>query len=277
MPVLDTFRFSQSNLQDFIDCPRRFELRHLLHIAWPALESEPIIERENHRRAGELFHQMTHQYFVGVPKDQIVTSGTDEKVRTWWDRFCSSETIQKIPFPRYPEFVLSGLLGGYRLLAKFDLVSEDSGGNFSIFDWKTQIKLPGKAWLHEKIQTRLYPCLLVMAGKHLNQNEEIMAKKVEMIYWFPEHPQKAVVFKYSAEQFVEDLAFLETLIRRIAGLNLGSFLATDDERKCSFCNYRSYCDRGQRAGNWEDDEFNLEGEPPLPFDIDFDQIEEISF
>ena len=40
------FRFSQSSLQDYVDCRRRFQLRYLQNLAWPALQSEPALENE---------------------------------------------------------------------------------------------------------------------------------------------------------------------------------------------------------------------------------------
>ena len=49
------FHFSQNNLQDFVDCPRRFELLHVLHLPWPAIQSEPVLEPVSytHLRAHE--------------------------------------------------------------------------------------------------------------------------------------------------------------------------------------------------------------------------------
>ena len=35
------FAFSQSSLQDYMDCPRRFQLRYLDRLIYPAAESEP--------------------------------------------------------------------------------------------------------------------------------------------------------------------------------------------------------------------------------------------
>ncbi|PJF28501.1 MAG: PD-(D/E)XK nuclease family protein, partial [Phototrophicales bacterium] len=51
------FQFSQSNLQDYIDCPRRFELRHIQHLHYPSIESEPQLDREAHQRRGVAFHR----------------------------------------------------------------------------------------------------------------------------------------------------------------------------------------------------------------------------
>ena len=40
------FQFSQRSLQDYVDCRRRFELRYLQNLAWPAVEAEPHLEQE---------------------------------------------------------------------------------------------------------------------------------------------------------------------------------------------------------------------------------------
>ena len=40
------FDFSQASLQDYIDCARRFQLRYLQQLHWPAPQAEPIRENE---------------------------------------------------------------------------------------------------------------------------------------------------------------------------------------------------------------------------------------
>jgi hypothetical protein len=40
------FQFSQGSLQDYVDCRRRFQLRYLDQLAWPAVEAEPLLEHE---------------------------------------------------------------------------------------------------------------------------------------------------------------------------------------------------------------------------------------
>ena len=70
MPIeLNTL--SQSSLQDYNDCPRRFELRYLQHLAYPAIETEPALENEKHQREGENFHRLVQQYFIGIPEKQL--------------------------------------------------------------------------------------------------------------------------------------------------------------------------------------------------------------
>ena len=59
MPLPPDFQFSQSSLQDFETCPRRFELRYLQRLSWPAIESEPIQVAERLAQLGADFHRPT--------------------------------------------------------------------------------------------------------------------------------------------------------------------------------------------------------------------------
>ena len=52
---------------------------------------------------------------------------------------------------------------------------------------------------------------------------------------------------------------------------------TDDGRRCSFCVYRSLCDRGVEAGEMGASEDDLDEEKALEIDLDFEQIAEIEF
>lgn len=55
------FTFSQSSLQDYFDCPRRFELRYIDRLNWPAVEAEPALENERRLREGTYFHRLAQQ------------------------------------------------------------------------------------------------------------------------------------------------------------------------------------------------------------------------
>ena len=50
---------------------------------------------------------------------------------------------------------------------------------------------------------------------------------------------------------------------------------TDDVAKCNYCPYRSFCNRGVKAGDGLDAELETEAEEL--FDINFEQIGEIEF
>ena len=73
------FQFTQSNLQDYLDCPRRFELRYILRQDWPALQTEPEMEQEQHMLRGHLFHQLVHQLLIGLPPFSLAPASTSRK------------------------------------------------------------------------------------------------------------------------------------------------------------------------------------------------------
>ena len=54
-----------------------------------------------------------------------------------------------------------------------------------------------------------------------------------------------------------------------------SYPLTEDRTKCLYCPYRSYCERGVRAGDAEQAEAEMEAEEL--FNINFEQIGEIEF
>jgi hypothetical protein len=270
-------KFTQSNLQDFFDCPRRFELRYLLQLKWPAVQTEPELEQENHLRQGQNFHQLVHQHLLGQPVDHLSLQINDPDLQTWWENYLRSEPTAGITGIRYPEFTLSAPFEGFRLLAKYDLLIVDEDHKAVIFDWKTSRHHPAHRTLQQRIQTRLYPFLLVKAGMNLNGGQPIHPEEVEMIYWFAEEPDKPEHFTYTVDQFQQDQEFLSGLIREINQREPGNFLLTADDKQCRFCNYRSLCDRGIKPGkniDWEDEPWPGS---ERPFGLDFEQIAEIEF
>ena len=91
MTLPEGFLFSQSNLQDYVDCQRRFQLRHMLHLAWPAVEAEPYLENERLIDQGAKFHKIVHQHLIGVPDDQISnTIVGNEIMQLWWSNYLHS-------------------------------------------------------------------------------------------------------------------------------------------------------------------------------------------
>ena len=74
MSLPDDFQFSQSSLQDFETCARRFQLRYLRQLSWPAVESEPIQEAERLAQLGADFHRLVHQHLVGIDEETLTAS-----------------------------------------------------------------------------------------------------------------------------------------------------------------------------------------------------------
>jgi CRISPR/Cas system-associated exonuclease Cas4 (RecB family) len=279
MNLPEGFQLSQSSLQDFVDCRRRFLLRYIQGLAWPAIVTEPVLENEHYLRQGELFHQMAHQYWVGVPAEQLSALTHDEELQRWWENFILSIPVLKGDHDLLAissEVILSSPFGGYRLEAKYDLLRVSSQGEATILDWKTSRKRSKREWLANRLQTRVYPYLLARSGAQFNQGRPILPEQIEMVYWFADFPEQPERFAYSDRQFQDDELYLLGLVAEIQRLEENDFLMTDQSERCGYCVYRSLCDRGVEAaaldemgGDWVGGERGIS--------LDFEQIAEIEY
>jgi len=278
MTLPENFDFTQSNLQDYLDCPYRFNLRYIRHAKWPALIVQDALEFEQRGLTGGRFHRLIQQYLLGIPEDRLTEQAVADpspEMMTWWEDF-----LQNVPpwldGTRFVETILSTGLAGHRLVAKYDLVLVQPSGKLVIFDWKTSQKRPKEQWLAERIQTRLYRFLLAHSGSVLSGAAEISPEQIEMNYWFTSQPEIPINLPYTSSQAEQDLAFFTGLIQEISNLPDDGFSRTADLAQCKYCIYRSHCDRGTVAGDLEQFE-DLEPTPLEEDELDFDQIEEIAF
>jgi CRISPR/Cas system-associated exonuclease Cas4 (RecB family) len=256
MGLTSDFQFSQSNLQDYAICRRRFQLRHLLKLAWPGVEVEPALEHERLLLLGAVFHGMIHQAILGIPSDRLLRMAREPELKIWWDNF-QAYGMQDLPGEVSPEVMLSTTVRGFRVLAKYDLIAIHEDGRLVIVDWKTTLKRPSRAALMNRLQSKVYPYLLVRAGNHLVQADHIVPEQIEMIYWFAEHPQMPERFKYDQHKFQQDENELSSMIEEIAGLDEDQFNLTENEQFCTSCLYRSLCQRGVIAGpidSWSEEQ-----------------------
>jgi hypothetical protein len=74
-----SFTFSQFSLQDYYDCPRRFQLRYIEQLKWPAVETEPVLENERHQQEGQLFHRMVQQHQIGLSDGKLAGMNSFEQ------------------------------------------------------------------------------------------------------------------------------------------------------------------------------------------------------
>jgi CRISPR/Cas system-associated exonuclease Cas4 (RecB family) len=278
MILSENFDFTQSNLQDYVDCPYRFYLRYIKHTKWLALMVDDAHDFEKRTQAGARFHRLVQQYFSGVPEERInqfVNADPLPELAIWWDNFLS-DIPSKLLGVQLVERVLSTHLTGYRLLAKYDMILIMDQKGLIIFDWKTSSKKPHKQRLLQKIQTRLYRYILVQAGAAL-KIDDIVPSQVTMTYWFASFPQTPISLPYDQESFEKDEVFFTRLIEEIRDNKESDFSRTSDTRKCRYCVYRSHCDRGVKAGDLGSfEDFDLAGEQD-ELDIDFENIQEIEF
>ena len=269
------FTFSQSSLQDYADCPRRFQLRFLDRLLYPAAESEPALENERHQQEGQYFHRLAQQYLLGIPVEKLARLANTPNLQRWWENFVHATDLaglKDLP-DLYPELTLSAPLGDYRLVAKYDLIAITEDEKLVIYDWKTYRKRPRDEWLSARWQTRVYRAMLVAAGSQLNGGKPIVPERCEMVYWFANYPDDPARFPYNEAQYKRDWDTLVKLTEEIR--TASSFPLTDDRQMCSYCTYRSYCDRGIQAGSLDAIEAEMEAESL--FDVNFEQIGEIEF
>lgn len=270
MILPDNFLFTQNNLQDYQDCPRRFYLRYILNQDWPAVESEPVKEQEELIAVGEKFHLMAQQYFAGIPRSVIEATIEDPFLSEWWNRFVQLEIIT-IPGRKISETLFTIPFNGHRLGAKVDLLLCTEIGRATIYDWKTSQHKPRSKWLSERMQTRVYPFVIsTLASVHVLP-APTTTEELEMIYWYPAFPDTPVTFEYSHQKSIEDQAYLNSIVNEIVQLDESGFTLTPDEKMCKFCRYRSLCSRGVAAGNFPEAD-SLDTDQASAFDIDFDQI-----
>jgi len=294
MTLPTDFQFSQGSLQDYADCPRRFQLRYIQRLAWPALEAEPALENERHLQQGAAFHRLVHQHLLGLSPEHLSSTITDQDLSRWWHNYLESAPADLAQLC-YPEVVLFAPVSGHRLVAKYDLIAVNPGqradfGELSravIVDWKTSRKRPQRKWLAERLQTRVYPYLLVRAGSHLLEIGDwrleigdwrsFQPEQVEMVYWFANFPDDPERFTYDAGQYDADGDYLTSLVEEIKSLGDEDFPLTTQERRCRYCPYRSLCQRGIRAGALDEAEDEPEWGDDFEVAFDFEQIAEIEY
>jgi hypothetical protein len=266
-------------LQDYLDCRRRFQLRYVQEFAWPAVVSEPVQEHERFIQEGVAFHQLAHQLFAGVPADLLDIHVHGDELQLWWQNFRQfiegDQFLEKAAV--YPETSLTTAWGDHRVIAKYDLIVKKPDGRFMIYDWKTSRKPSGRQWLMGRIQTRLYPFLLALVGKGMNEGQAIEPQSIEMVYWFSSNPDQPARFPYSPAQYIADNEFLARLVDEITTLTSEQFDLTTHEERCAFCVYRSYCERGDRAGLMTSAQDDSSWDELPDVQLDFDNIAEINF
>jgi hypothetical protein len=272
------FQFSQSSLQDAADCLRRFWLRHVLRLRYPAPVAAPVRAYELHLLRGDRLHRLIQSTLNGMPADSVRASAADDPVVVGWYDAWLLHGLTSLPTEqRRAEIELSAPVPGWpdgRIVAKYDLLAE-GGGQIAIVDWKTAERAPSARDLAERWQTIIYRWMLARA------RPDIPPEAITMIYWYAGDPARPTRLPYSAAQFERDEARIRAQIDALlADIAVGeaAFPRTDDDYRCRYCSYRTLCERGAQPGDLADliDE-TFASDDPAELRIDFDQIAEIAF
>jgi CRISPR/Cas system-associated exonuclease Cas4 (RecB family) len=274
MTLPDTFQFSQHNLQDYVECPRRFQLRYVLMQPWPALITGEPQGMEQQIQRGADFHHLAHQHTLGLPAVQLEETIHDERLLQWWHTYLTRFPADLPTAVRRPELLVTAPLFGYRLMAKFDFLAVEPGQRLVILDWKTVRKRPSRASLSQRLQTRVYRYLAVEACAAFNDGQRPRPEQVEMIYWFAQDRGNTERFAYNTAVFSQDRDYLTNLISESTSRQESVWPLTPNERLCRFCDYRSLCERQIKPGFLGD----LDDDPQdFDLEIDLEQIAEIEF
>lgn len=246
--IPEGFVFSQSSLQSFLNCPCQFELMYLTKLAWPAQKYADTENFERDLAAGSALHQAIHRYLLGFDEYLIIKRlqvGSDPRIPIWFDNFRSRFSYLREKSNFIAEIPITIAVEPYWLTAKFDylfLVDEKA----TIFDWKTSAKKPNKVQLQDSMQTKVY--LTVAHNNHL-----ISGKKLPTIrYWEANFPDLELVFTPDNQSLQRYAQGLENLIKQIS-MEL-EFPKTTVIKRCVYCRYRSYCNRGAIPGEAASDE-----------------------
>jgi hypothetical protein len=173
----------------------------------------------------------------------------------------------------------------FRLAAKYDLIATEQNGRVIIIDWKTTRRRTDPSTLRQRLQTIVYPYVLVEASKGLPWGP-VQPEQVEMRYWFTAAPNQPVTFRYDSAQHAANHDRLQQLLKEIlAGQREADFPKVADteinrQRFCSYCIYRSRCNRGVAAGELDalsdtEDFFAIDVESALEFTLA--EVDELAF
>ena len=249
---------SPGQLQDAVECRRRFQLRYILELAWPAPVAEPADAYETHVQDGVAFHRLIHQHQIGLPVERLTAQaeGEDEVEAQAEGPGNLAELVAQLSLLSTGEPAHCAIRKSpfRRRWGAIDCWPSTTWWQWSrarravIVDWKTSQHRPASAWLAARLQTRVYRYLLVAAGASLNGGQPIAPEQVEMIYWFAAFPDRPERLRYNRVQYEADGRYLASLVAELAQAGEDDFPLTDDVKRCRFCPYRSLCDRGVEAG-----------------------------
>ena len=172
-----------------------------------------------------------------------------------------------------------------RLAAKYDLIAAEAGGRVVIVDWKTGQRRSDPSTLRRRLQSIVYPFVLVEASANLPWGP-VRPEQVEMRYWFTVAPGQPVVLSYDGAQHAANRTRLQRLLAEAAsGRNEADYPKVADtefnrRRLCAYCIYRSRCNRGATAGDLhdlDDPEGFAAQDLTAALQFSLDELEELAF
>ena len=229
-----SFQFTQSKLQDFRDCPRRFYLKYMENQRWPAPISVPQDQHEQAMKNGQRLHQLIERHHYGLSLD-VLKRDIDEPLTRWIDHY-EAYLPSLAPYKQsFSETMLTAQLEQYHLAAKFDWIGFD-GKQVLAIDWKTGT-LPPANRLQARMQTIVYLYVLYQSASSLFGKEI----KHFTLRYFSVETTNAQSFDVNARNVTQYEADILAILTQI---QTSTFDKTEQERNCRYCVYRGLCGRG---------------------------------
>ena len=227
---------TQTQISAFERCRRFYYLKNIRKLVWPV----EIPENQSVRH-GEYFHLLVRQFILGFPLETLIIPESNEDVKRWLDVYLTHQPLGK-PQQVFAEKEVSAAFADVLWTGKFDALTINDD-RLTIYDWKTGTAKPDPAHYNTAPQTRLYRFLAKTCSARLigSSQHGIPAENIEMVYWFPEHPEKTICLSYSEEAYQQDMTWLRTLAAEMNLQNQEDYPKTSKNRQCEYCAYRTYC------------------------------------
>ncbi len=258
---------TQTQISAYERCRRYYYLKYIKKLAWPVEESTRAEIQK-----GADFHLLAHQLIMGMDPSELLFPADDEKMRRWIDNFC-----RMVPLREYDQVLaekeVSALHSGVLWLGMFDALAIRDD-RITVYDWKTTGHPVNSSDYLRTPQTRLYRFLAKMCAPRLLGIglHGLPAENIEMIYWFPEHPETGIRLPYSESAFREDLTWLELKAAELTSGQPDDYPRTSENRRCRFCKYQTHC-FPENAHLSKLPEFPDAGDPgPAPEDVFQDEF-----
>lgn len=260
---------SQSQIQDFQQCPRRYYLRQVQQLTWPASDGAKASRLEQTAARGEVFHRFVHQLIQGIPAEDLLRQTDCPEVRQWMENFLSFAPLPKDAV-LYSEMELSAIHAQVLWIGKFDGIAVQKN-RLTIFDWKTSAHPAARGNYLSSPQTRLYRYLAQRCSARLS-GIEIAPENIEMVYWFPSQPAAALHLPYDEASLKQDEAFLGACAAELSQSEEAAYPQSVRQEFCTSCSYFSFCHRDLAAAMNSEPEAEQESLPfELPPDEDRDE------
>jgi CRISPR/Cas system-associated exonuclease Cas4 (RecB family) len=256
----DMVLLSQSKVRTFLTCRRRFELRYLHRVPWPAA---PLAEKDEALLGrGQQFHELLHRHFLGLPME--AESIDDAQVRGWWRTF--RQEGPRLPNGRYlPELTLTIPLGALLLNGRFDLLiigTDTAPPTAHIYDWKTGHPRH-LADLRHDWQTRLYLALIAEGGAALGHT--FAPEQIHLTYWYAVAPNEPRTIAYTADWHRQNWQEISQIGQQIEqAMQTNEWPLTDNWDECRTCGFQTYCHRASQPAAADEADLEAEDTPELP-------------